>query len=120
VILEPVEGTLTVAVNGRTDAGGVAVIRSNRIGAQYVEEGAPAGSYRVLVTKQPKWPGEKTPDEVLAMNMTESTAYVTAYNAAIKTLPREVPLALSQNQAQTLEVVAATGGALTIDVSTVK
>lgn len=120
VILEPLEGTLTVSVNGRTDASGVAVIRSNRLGAQYAENGAPAGTYRVLVTKQPKWSGEKTPDEVLTMNMSQSTAYVTAYNAAIKSLPREVPLSLSEKRTQTLEVVASGGGKLTVDVSAFK
>lgn len=117
IILEPVAGSQTVTVTGKTDATGVATIRSQRLGAAYVETGAPAGSFHVSALKPPKWDGEKTADQCLAMSPEEQKAYVAAYNEAMDKLPREVPVSLAGSDRQPLDVVAGSGGSLTIDVA---
>lgn len=117
IILEPAAESQRVTITGKTNADGVAVIHSQRLGAAYVEAGAPVGSFLVSAIKMPKWSGEKTADECMAMSPEEQKAYVSSYNEAMSKLPREVPASFAEEGRRPLDVVAGKANTLTIDVA---
>ena len=102
-------------VNGETDAKGVAKISTTLQG--YTQDGAPAGDFRVQVTKEPLAEHWKTPEEQAQMSKPEKDAYIDEWLKKCEELPREVPKIWGDFDKTPLKAsVSAGGGEVTFDV----
>lgn len=120
---KPIEGAFvqfictqgSLAISGKTDSTGVAVISTFLQG--YRAQGAPVGDYRVQVEKKPLAEHWKTPEEQSLMSKPEKDAYIDEWLAKCAELPREVPDVWSSfDNTPLTATVSAGGGEVTYDV----
>ncbi len=120
---KPIEGALvrfngdvgSLAISGKTDSSGVAVISTGLKG--YSAKGVPVGDYRVQVEKEPLAEHWKTPEEQSQMSKPEKDKYLDEWLAKCAELPREVPKVWNSYDDTPLKAtVSAGGGEVTFDV----
>ncbi len=75
-------GNKSFSVGATTDAAGLAKIRTTR--ASFMKDGAPAGSYKVVVVKPVEIKYDKTPDEIDEMAPDEKVKYQREIDAKIR------------------------------------
>lgn len=105
--------------NGLTDAKGVAVIKTSL--GDWKSNGAPAGKYKIYVTKVPDAPMEAPPPEI-ANDSDALDAFYRAQAKKIDALPKEIPVKLSSPMTSPLNITVEAGSTaeLTVDVSQYK
>lgn len=76
-------------VSGLTNAQGIAEITT--MYQKYTAKGAPAGEYKVQLSKEPLAEHWKSPEEQMQMTKEEKDAYLNEWLTKCKALPREIP-----------------------------
>ncbi|MDR2706511.1 MAG: hypothetical protein LBC02_12090 [Planctomycetaceae bacterium] len=95
VTLTPTESGGMWTVSGKTDAHGVAVLRTFQ--GTYVVQGAPEQTFKVTLEKQPVVEGEKSPKEIEKLGMIGIQKYHEEIAQKRAALPKIIPEILNQN-----------------------
>jgi hypothetical protein len=95
ITLTPIETGGMWTVTGKTDANGVAVLRTFQ--GTYVVQGAPEKTFKVTLEKQPVVEGEKSPKEIQELGMIGSQEYYKEIEQKRAALPKIIPEILNQN-----------------------
>lgn len=108
-----------ITITGRTDASGVAKIRTSQ--AAYFADGAPEGNYKVLVSKPQTIEHTKSESERAAMDPDAQAAYEDERQKKINAMPKIVPATLNKQDTTPLTLsVSGSGGELTVNLSEYK
>lgn len=110
------KGNGALSIRGKTDANGIALIRSSW--GEYSSRGAPIGKNKITIVKHFAVPGALTADEIEMLSPQEQMEYEKKYNEELeKNSP--VPRELSQVSSTNLEIDIQAGNkaTLVIDVN---
>lgn len=116
IVFAPETGGTEWSIAGTTNASGKATIRTSRLGWQ--GDGAPAGTYRVSLSKTPTVPGI-SPEEYQRLPAEEQEMYNIEQEKKREKLPREIPKYLSDFTLSPFQITVAQGqeNSLTVDVA---
>lgn len=114
------EGGTNLTFSGKTDASGIAAIKTIR--GTYIGNGAPAGKYKVTVVKPQTVKHWKTPEELAKFTREEQIKYDNEMAEKIKALGTIVAKELSSSETTPLsvEVTSAGGEVLSVDLDKYK
>jgi hypothetical protein len=88
-VLGLTSGNSSCAVSGITDSSGTAKIRTSRLG--WLGNGAPAGEYIVIISKEPKLEAGLSTEEYQKLDPIDQERYQLEQQRQYDALPREIP-----------------------------
>lgn len=113
------DSSAAYACGGKTDAAGVALIRTKQ--GTYVANGAPEGTFKITLFKAVEVEGRLPEEEVNKMPQHERINYAVEMQKKADAIPPVVPPALTAAKTTPLEITIASGGTdLTIDLDQYK